>query len=219
MDYYEILGVSRGAELKQIHIAFRTLSKKMHPDRVSEDLRPKAEAEYRQIVKAYNTLKDPKQRDKYDKTLSSPAGSRDEVSKESQFQNYYRAGVNRYNNRQYEHAVEFMKKAVFCKPHAEAYYYKGSAESRVPRRKKDAVDSLQKAVEMDPFNAKYLKAYAKLLYDVGLRARAKAAVRKALELLPDDSMMLNLMDELEPESDKKSGILGGLWGRLKGDDS
>ena len=63
-NYYEILGVSRTASSAQIKAAFYTLSKKYHPD-----INPKTANLFRNMNDAYQTLKDPIKRKKYDELL------------------------------------------------------------------------------------------------------------------------------------------------------
>ncbi len=62
-DYYGILGVSRAAPQEEIRKAYRKLAKKYHPD-VSKE--KNADARYREINEAYEVLKDPDRRAKYD---------------------------------------------------------------------------------------------------------------------------------------------------------
>ena len=62
-DYYEILGVSREAKPEDIRKAYRKLSKKYHPDVNKE---AGAEEKYKEINEAYEVLKDPAKRQKYD---------------------------------------------------------------------------------------------------------------------------------------------------------
>lgn len=62
-DYYKILGVSRDAKPDEIRKAYRKLAKQYHPDVNKE---AGAEDKYKEINEAYEVLKDPDKRQKYD---------------------------------------------------------------------------------------------------------------------------------------------------------
>ena len=62
-DYYKILGVSRDAKTDDIRKAYRKLAKQYHPDVNKE---AGAEEKYKEINEAYEVLKDPDKRQKYD---------------------------------------------------------------------------------------------------------------------------------------------------------
>lgn len=66
-DYYDILGISRSASAKDIKAAYRKLARKWHPDLQSGQKKAAAEEKFKQINEAYEVLKDPDKRAKYDR--------------------------------------------------------------------------------------------------------------------------------------------------------
>ncbi len=68
-DYYQILGVPRSADAKEIKRAYRSLAVKHHPDKNPGDKR--AEERFKEINEAYEVLGDPTKRAKYDQLGAS----------------------------------------------------------------------------------------------------------------------------------------------------
>jgi molecular chaperone DnaJ len=62
-DYYEVLGLSKGASADEIKKAYRKLSKQFHPDLNKEE---GAEAKFKEIAEAYEVLSDDQKRARYD---------------------------------------------------------------------------------------------------------------------------------------------------------
>jgi curved DNA-binding protein len=70
-DYYEVLGLSRGASAEEIKKAYRKLASQLHPDRNPGN--KEAESKYKELSNAYDVLSDPEKKQQYD-TFGSTGG-------------------------------------------------------------------------------------------------------------------------------------------------
>ncbi|XP_054910756.1 dnaJ homolog subfamily B member 9-like isoform X1 [Poeciliopsis prolifica] len=102
-DYYEILGVPRDATERQIKKAFHKLALKYHPDR---NKGADAEAKFREVAEAYETLSDDKRRREYDQF--GPSASSGEAYRGSRG-----GGGDDYNFRQHYQSFNFKFDDIF----------------------------------------------------------------------------------------------------------
>ena len=63
-DYYEVLGLARGAGAEDVKKAYRKLAVQFHPDKNPGD--KKAEERFKEVSEAYEVLSDPQKRQMYD---------------------------------------------------------------------------------------------------------------------------------------------------------
>ncbi|MGF1534706.1 MAG: DnaJ C-terminal domain-containing protein [Bernardetiaceae bacterium] len=97
-DYYQILGIKRGAGAEEIKKAYRDLAKKYHPDRNPNS--PTAEQRFKDITEAYEVLSDPEKRRKYDllgknwqQFDRNTAGNAADVFRDVEFKDIFEEGV------------------------------------------------------------------------------------------------------------------------------
>ena len=64
-DYYEVLGIEKGADERSIKKAYRKLARKHHPD-ASDESPEVAEKKFKEISEAYEVLADSEKRSRYD---------------------------------------------------------------------------------------------------------------------------------------------------------
>ena len=76
-DYYEVLGIGRGASQEEIKKAYRKLARQYHPD---VNTSPDAEEKFKEVKEAYDVLSDPEKRARYDQFGHAGLGQDDGTS-------------------------------------------------------------------------------------------------------------------------------------------
>ena len=72
-DYYDVLGVSKGASAEEMKKAYRKLALKYHPDKNPDD--NAAEEKFKEAAEAYEVLSNPEKRSRYDQFGHSRPGA------------------------------------------------------------------------------------------------------------------------------------------------
>lgn len=93
-DFYELLGISRDANIQEIRKAFKKIAVKMHPDKNTDD--PKAHENFLKFTRAYEVLKEPETRKHYD--LYGDTGSDLNDEKHYHSYSYYKNDFGIYDD-------------------------------------------------------------------------------------------------------------------------
>lgn len=103
-DYYELLGVARGATKDEIKKSYRKLAAKYHPDRNPDN--PESEEKFKACSEAYSVLSDDQKRGQYDQFGHAAAGGQgfggrgfEDVDLGDVFENFFGGGGRRSGRR------------------------------------------------------------------------------------------------------------------------
>lgn len=214
-NYYEILGVKPTASASELRQAYVRLAKERHPDRFPDPAeRAKAEAFFKELTAAYNTLGNDRGRAAYDQSLSRPKDAPPaEIAKTA-----YAQALESFEKKDFHEAVELLRTAVHHAPDEARYHAAlGMALARNPRWARDAIQAAERATQLAPTNAAYHVELAELLLGQGLKLRARHPAETAVRLAPDDPRVQRLAAEVgiggEPPAPEGGGGLRGFLRR------
>ena len=192
IDHYQILDVPRAASRTQIVAGAEEMKKRYDPITFPPIVRDSVIAINRRIDEAAGILKDPVRRQAYDKLLSQRAArGADELQKRVTQraiaeQNYQRARELSVAA-DYYGAIVLLKQAVdFAPDHADAWYLLGSCQERNPKWRRDAAESFQRSLSIDPNKVDAMISLGDLYKLEGLTSRAQSCYEDALKIAPDN---------------------------------
>jgi CheY-like chemotaxis protein/curved DNA-binding protein CbpA len=195
-DYFQVLRVSPDASTETLKQAYLTLAKEFHPDRTyrsaSAEVRSLANDIYQLISTAYETLKDPEDREKYvsdlAKGIKKDVG--DQVSKILAAEGKFQRGEDALRKKQLPEALAAFREAVdLYGDEGEFHAFLGwtmfQSNPRDAANTQSAMDELEAAIRLNP---KVDKAYLFLGYiykTTGRPDKAERQFEKAIQANPD----------------------------------
>ena len=193
MDPYEVLGVSRNASDDEIKKAYRTLSRKYHPDaNVNNPNAAQAEEKFKQVQQAYDQIMKEKQQGtsgSYTGGYSGGYAGSSGTAGAGNYQNgpfggfsgtyYYgnntsrsqsrsespklQAAANYLRNQCYAEALNVLNTIPFSERSGQWYYYSAVANEGVGNNA-TAIEYIRKAVQFEPSNLEYRQFQQHLEY-------------------------------------------------------
>ncbi|HSP35008.1 MAG TPA: DnaJ domain-containing protein [Thermoanaerobaculia bacterium] len=211
-NFYEILGVDRSASEQVIRDKFRQLARENHPDRYRGDDKAEAERKFQTLTEAVNVLTNPARRKQHDAEISG--GASKTTSDLGQVAKVYMAkGVKAFKEGDVRTAYENFDMAVKHNPaDAKAHHYLALTAARFPSMMRQAVQSIEAAVQREPMNPQFLKDAGLLCKKAGLNAKAERYLDEALKWDQDNIEVQSALAELrQGKGEKKDPGTFGLF--------
>jgi tetratricopeptide (TPR) repeat protein len=190
LDHYHVLDVPRAATRAQITAAGDRLKRLYDASTYPPAARPSVQAIADRIDDATKTLSDPVRRQAYDK-LGADGGSAHLQQRATQRsiaeQNFTRARDLAVDG-DYYGAIILLKQAVHFAPDlADAWYLLGTCQERNPKWRRDAAESMQRALAVDPNHIDAMISLGDVYRAEGLASRAQTCYEDVLKIAPENS--------------------------------
>ena len=193
MDHYQVLDVPRAATRAQILSAAELMRSRYDPATFPPIVRDAVMTILRRIDEAIDVLKDAVRRGAYDKLIHARTGDTTSASIHQRLtqrsiaeQNFARA-KELTGQGDYYGAIVLLKQAVqFVPDHAEAWQLLGACQERNPRWRRDAAESFQMALSIDPNNVEAMISLGDLYKSEGMISRAQTCYEDALKVSPEN---------------------------------
>ena len=202
LDHYQVLDVPRAAARAQIITASEEKKKQYEPVTYPPIVRDAVQAINRRIDEATLVLKDAVRRQAYDKLMQQQSGRipgelqkrlTQRVIAEQNFQKAKDLSVLA----DYYGAIVLLRQAVeFAPDHAAAWYLLGQCQERNPKWRRDAAESYQKALSLDPNNIDALISLGDLYKIEGLASRAQSCYEDVLKINKENPEAKSRLAEL-----------------------
>lgn len=170
IDPYQVLGISRGASDEEIKKAYRSLSRRYHPDaNINNPNKAQAEEKFKQVQQAYDQImKEKQQGSSYGGNYGNGYGTGygyggfggygtgdDSYGRSStQDSAKMQAAANYIRNRYYKEALNALNDIPFGERQGRWYYYSAVANNGMGNTA-TALEHIRRAVELEPSNIQY----------------------------------------------------------------
>jgi DnaJ-class molecular chaperone len=203
VNYYEVLGVERSASEQEIRERFRRLARENHPDRYTGPDKNDAERRFQTLTEAVNVLTNSTRRKQHDAELSSPLAKGGTVDFAQIAKAYMAKGAKAWKESDWRGAYENFDMAVKHNPgDARAQHYLALAAVRTGNLRQ-AVQSIEAAVQKEPVNSVYLKDAGLICRRAGLVAKAERYFGEALQWDPANLEVQGALAEIRSGRAKK----------------
>ncbi|HET7707293.1 MAG TPA: DUF4388 domain-containing protein [Thermoanaerobaculia bacterium] len=204
MDHYQVLDVPRAATRAQIITASDEQKKRFDPGTFPPVVRESLQTINRRIDEATEVLKDAGRRAAYDKLLQergsrqgTDASIQQRLTQRSIAQQNFARAQELAMKEDYYGAIVLLKQAVEYTPdNAQAWYLLGSCQERNPKWLRDAAESFQMALSVDPNFVDAMISLGDLYKTQGLTSRAQSCYEDVLRISSDNQQAKSRLQAL-----------------------
>jgi tetratricopeptide (TPR) repeat protein len=192
MDHYQVLDVPRAASRAQIINAADEIKKRYDVGTFPPIVRDAVQTINRRMDEALHVLKDAVQRQAYDKLLQQRSGQmpgelQQRLTQRVIAEQNFTKAKDLSAAGDYYGAIVLLRQAVeFAPDHAQAWYLLGQCQERNPKWRRDAAESYQRSLSIDPNNVDALISLGDLYKLEGLASRAQTCYEDVLKITPDN---------------------------------
>ena len=203
LDHYQILDVPRAATRAQIMSASEEMKRKYDPATFPPIVRESVLTIGRRIDEATEVLKDAVRRTAYDKLIHSRSGEgaasiQQRVTQRSIAEQNFAKAKELTAQGDYYGAIVLLKQAVNYVPdHAEAWQLLGACQERNPRWRRDAAESFQMALSIDPNNVEAMISLGDLYKSEGMISRAQTCYEDVLKIAAENQQAKSRLQALK----------------------
>jgi tetratricopeptide (TPR) repeat protein len=191
MSHYQVLKVPTRATRVEIMQRAAELKKRFDPATFPPIVWEYAEAVRRRIDEAGSLLQDPVRRAEYDSILRKTEGAhlhyttQQRVARREFAEKNYRKSIELSARGDYYAAIVLLKQAVeFAPDHTDAWVLLGTCQERNPLWHRDATESYEKALSLNPNHVEALLCLGDLYRNQGLSSRAESCWEDVLQIDP-----------------------------------
>src|SRR5688572_15089056 len=207
VNYYDVLGVERSATEQEIRDRFRKLARENHPDRYRGPDKADAERKFQTLIEAVNVLTNPAKRKQHDGELAA-GGGKGPADYAQVAKAYLAKDVKAFKENDLRGAYENFDMAVKHNPQdAKALHYLALAATRIPAFARQAVQTIEDALQREPMNPLFLKDADLICRQAGLVAKAERYLEEALKW---DASNLEIQGALSELRQTKEAGKGGF---------
>lgn len=203
LDHYQVIDIPRAATRAQVVTAYEAMKKKYDPATFPPILRDSLQIIHRRLDEAAEVLKDAGRRASYDKLLHSrsnegAASIQQRLTQRAIAEQNFTKAQELSSQGDYYGAIVLLKQAVHFMPdHAEAWALLGANQERNPKWRREAAESFQRALSIDPNNLEAMISLGDLYKTQGMISRAQTCYEDVLKISPENQQAKSRLTALK----------------------